>query len=40
MFEADLAVTQAKLQRQTAEAQLRVMMIGPKPEAVAEAKRR
>lgn len=37
VFEADLAVTQAKLQFQTAEAQLRVMMIGPKPEAVAEA---
>ena len=37
MFEADLAVVQAKLQLQTAEAQLRVMMIGPKPEAVAEA---
>jgi multidrug resistance efflux pump len=36
-FEADLAVTQAKLQLQTAEAQLRAMMIGPKPEAVAEA---
>jgi RND family efflux transporter MFP subunit len=36
-FEADLAVTQARLQFQTAEAQLRVMMIGPKPEAVAEA---
>lgn len=37
VFEADLAVTQARLQLQTAEAQLRVMMIGPKPEAVAEA---
>ena len=37
VFDADLAVTQAKLQLQTAEAQLRVMMIGPKPEAVAEA---
>jgi RND family efflux transporter MFP subunit len=37
VFEAELAVTQAKLQLQTAEAQLRVMMIGPKPEAVAEA---
>ena len=37
MIDADLAVTQAKLQLQTAEAQLRVMMIGPKPEAVAEA---
>jgi len=37
VFEAELAVTQAKLMLQTAEAQLRVMMIGPKPEAVAEA---
>ncbi len=36
-YEADLAVTQAKLQLQTAESQLRVMMMGPKPEAVAEA---
>ena len=40
VIEADLAVTQAKLQLQTAEAQLRVMMIGPKPEAVAEAEAR
>ena len=37
VFEADLAVTLAKLQLQTTEAQLRVIMIGPKPEAVAEA---
>ena len=37
VYEAELAVTQAKLQLETAEAQLRVMMIGPKPEAVAEA---
>lgn len=37
VFEAELAVTQAKLLLQTAEAQLRVMLIGPKPEAVAEA---
>ena len=37
VFEAELAVTLAKLQLQTAEAQLRVMMLGPKPEAVAEA---
>lgn len=37
VFEADLTVSQAKLQLQTAEAQLHVMMIGPKPEAVAEA---
>ena len=37
VFEADLAVTQARLQQETAEATLRVMMIGPRPEAVAEA---
>jgi RND family efflux transporter MFP subunit len=37
VIDADLAVTQAKLLQQTAEAQLRVMMLGPKPEAVAEA---
>ena len=37
VVDAELAVTQAKLQLQTAEAQLRVMMIGPKPEAIAEA---
>lgn len=37
VFEAELAVRQAMLQLQTAEAQLRVMLIGPKPEAVAEA---
>lgn len=35
--DAELAVTQAKLQQQTAEAQLHVMLLGPKPEAVAEA---
>ncbi len=40
MLDADLAVTQAKLQQETAEAQLQVMMIGPKPEAVAEAEAR
>jgi multidrug efflux pump subunit AcrA (membrane-fusion protein) len=37
VFEADLAVTTARLQQETAEAQLRSMMIGPRPEAVAEA---
>jgi RND family efflux transporter MFP subunit len=37
MIDADLAVAQAKILQQTAEAQLRVMMLGPKPEAVAEA---
>ncbi|HEV3121069.1 MAG TPA: HlyD family efflux transporter periplasmic adaptor subunit [Isosphaeraceae bacterium] len=37
VYEAEAAVAQAKLQQQTAEAQLRAMMIGPKPEAVAEA---
>jgi RND family efflux transporter MFP subunit len=37
VLEADLAVTAAKLQQETAEAQLRTMMIGPRPEAVAEA---
>jgi RND family efflux transporter MFP subunit len=37
MIDADLAVAQAKLLQQTAEAALRVMMLGPKPEAVAEA---
>jgi RND family efflux transporter MFP subunit len=37
MMDADLAVAQAKLLQETAEAQLGVMMLGPKPEAVAEA---
>lgn len=37
LFVAEKAVEQARLQQQTAEAQLRVMMIGPRPEAVAEA---
>jgi multidrug efflux pump subunit AcrA (membrane-fusion protein) len=40
MLDADLAVTQARLLKETAEAQLQVMMIGPKPEAVAEAQAR
>ena len=37
VFEADLAVTTARLQQESAEALLRTMMIGPRPEAVAEA---
>lgn len=37
VFEAELAVTSAQLLQQTAEAQLRAMLIGPRPEAVAEA---
>ena len=37
MFEADLAVTTARLQQESAEATLQTMMIGPRPEAVAEA---
>ena len=37
LFVAEKAVEQAQLQQQAAEAQLRVMMIGPRPEAVAEA---
>ena len=37
VFEADLAVTTARLLQQTAEAQLRATLIGPRPEAVAEA---
>ncbi len=37
LFDAEKAVEQAEIQQQTAEAQLQVMMIGPRPEAVAEA---
>src|SRR5271157_2096947 len=37
VFEAKLAVTSAKILQQTAEAQLHTMLIGPRPEAVAEA---
>ena len=37
VFEADLAVTSARLLQQTAEAQLQATLIGPRPEAVAEA---
>ncbi len=40
VFEADLAVTSARLLQQTAEAQLQVMVIGPRPEAVTEAEAR
>ncbi|MHB1034276.1 MAG: efflux RND transporter periplasmic adaptor subunit [Pirellulales bacterium] len=38
MFEADLAVTLARLQQQTAESQLKVALLGPRPEAVEEAR--
>ena len=37
LFVAEKAVEQAQIQQHTAEAQLRVMLIGPRPEAVAEA---
>jgi HlyD family secretion protein len=37
VFDAEQAVAQALLQQQTAEATLHAMMIGPRPEAVAEA---
>jgi RND family efflux transporter MFP subunit len=37
VFEADLAVTSARLALETAQAQLHAMLIGPRPEAVAEA---
>ncbi len=37
VFEADLAVTSAEIMYKTAEAQLQVTLIGPRPEAVAEA---
>jgi RND family efflux transporter MFP subunit len=37
IFVADKALEQAVIQQQMAEAQLKVMMIGPRPEAVAEA---
>lgn len=37
VFEANLAVTTSRLQQESAEALLRTMMIGPRPEAVAEA---
>src|SRR5271157_2477262 len=36
VFEAELAVTSAQILQQTAEAQLHAMLIGPRPEAVAE----
>ncbi|MGC8640951.1 MAG: efflux RND transporter periplasmic adaptor subunit [Isosphaeraceae bacterium] len=37
VFDADLAVTTARLQMEAAEAQLRATLIGPRPEAIAEA---
>ncbi len=37
LFVAEKALEQAEILKKTAEAQLRVMMIGPRPEAVAEA---
>jgi RND family efflux transporter MFP subunit len=37
LFDAEKALLAATLQQRTAEAQLRAMMIGPRPEAVAEA---
>jgi multidrug efflux pump subunit AcrA (membrane-fusion protein) len=37
VYEADLAVTTARLQQEAAEAQLRATLIGPRPEAVSEA---
>jgi RND family efflux transporter MFP subunit len=37
LFVAEKALEQAVIQQETAEAQLKVMMIGPRPEAVAEA---
>jgi RND family efflux transporter MFP subunit len=37
LFAAEKAVDQARIQQETAEAQLKVMLIGPRPEAVAEA---
>jgi len=40
MFEAELAVKQARVQQQTAETQFKVAMLGPRREAVEEAKAR
>lgn len=37
MFEAEQALKQAQVQQQTAQAQFDVLMLGPRPEAVAEA---
>src|SRR5205823_4060843 len=37
VFDAEKALMAAKLQQRTAEAQLHAMMIGPRPEAMAEA---
>ncbi len=38
VYEAELAASQAKLQRESTEAQLQSMKLGPRPEAIAEAK--
>jgi RND family efflux transporter MFP subunit len=40
MFEAQSAATQARLQLRTAESELKVLMLGPRPAAVEEAKAR
>ena len=40
VMDADQAVTQARLQQQAAESLLKVQMIGPRPEAIAEAEAR
>lgn len=37
LFVAEKALEQASIQQQTAEAQLRMMLLGPRPEAIAEA---
>jgi HlyD family secretion protein len=37
MYEADMAISLAKLQRESADAQLAAMKLGPRPEAIAEA---
>ncbi len=38
MFDAEQALALAKLQQQSAEAQLNLLVVGPRPEAIAEAK--
>jgi len=40
LYDAQQLLVQAQLQQRSAEAQLRLLMVGPKPEAVAEAKAR
>jgi RND family efflux transporter MFP subunit len=40
LYEAELAASQAKLQREAAEAQLQAMKLGPRTEAIAEAQSR